>query len=158
MFYVDSESVKVPRLHGGSFQKISNEVPCIGGACPPVSISGNYIGIPTTDRFTYETNYYIFLLPTLGLCNHGMVDSQERLDMLWNDVIREFSYHLAICLGACLAWIAYFWNSVAKFINLMQRYMYCVCLMHPVHDISLIICTIYCTFITLIGYGVLQWL
>ena len=88
-------------VQGGTFQKIANEIPCIGRDCPPVSVSGNYIGIPTTTMISGETNYYIFLLPTLAPRKHGVIDKQnpESIYMLWNDVINYFRDSVIIRLG-----------------------------------------------------------
>ena len=74
---------------------LANESLCIGGRCPPVSVSGNYIGVPTISHTT-GYNYYIFLLPFLTPRKHGIIDlnNTESIDMLWNDVIGHFEYSL----------------------------------------------------------------
>jgi hypothetical protein len=102
LIYVDKATEEAfhfnqPNVYGGSFQKILNEVPCIKKGCPPVSVSGDYIGIPTIDGGK-QVHYYIFLLPTLAPRKHGVIpnpsDSAPFIDTLWNDVIICFRYNI----------------------------------------------------------------
>jgi hypothetical protein len=105
LIYVDKATEEAfhfnqPNVYGGSFQKILNEVPCIKKGCPPVSVSGDYIGIPTIDG-RKQVNYYIFLLPTLAPRKHGVIPnprdsaaSAAAIDELWNDIIIYFGYRV----------------------------------------------------------------
>ena len=117
-------------MRGGGYQWISGKLPCIGADCPPVSISDNYIGIPTTDQITNKTHYYIFLLPTLALRNHGMADSQESMDVLWKDVVNWFEFLILVFMCLMLYHgifniIPYIWNS-PPVVYLRKRYVLCV--------------------------------
>ena len=115
-------------VRSGVFLKLDNESICIGGRCPPVSVSGNYIGVPTINHTT-GYNYYIFLLPFLTPRKHGIIDldNTESIDMLWNDVISHFEYSVITnqyFLLFLMSFIPDFWNS--KLATSIKQWYECV--------------------------------
>ena len=92
---------------GGSYAELPGEALCWDSDCPPVTSSGDYVGIPT--KYTLASKvvimYTIFLLPTLEDRTRGCVFSNitnfrsTPVKALWGEVIVHFCTWLYVFLG-----------------------------------------------------------
>ena len=92
---------------GGLYAELPGEALCWDSDCPPVTSSGDYVGIPT--KYTLASKvvvmYTIFLLPTLKERARGCVFStithfrSTHVKTLWGEVIVHFCTSFYVLLG-----------------------------------------------------------
>ena len=96
---------------GGSYAEILGEALCCESDCPPVTSSGDYVGIPT--KYTLASKvvvmYTIFLLPDLEERARDCVFTtltnvhSTRVQNLWDTVIEHFCTQLYVVLATAVA-------------------------------------------------------
>ena len=97
---------------GGSYAELRGEALCVDIDCPPVTSSGDYIGIPTkyASASKVVVMYTIFLLPTLEERARGCIFDNvtnvhiTQIKTLWSEVIQYFCiwlfFYLALAMVA----------------------------------------------------------